>query len=199
MGAFMVGYIWAFLIGIGILYSLLSGNITVINESILTNVNEALDLILSLLPIIVLWTGILKIAEDSGMLDKFASLLRPILCKLFPSIPKDNKALGYISSNIAANMLGLGSAATPAGLKAMVELQKINDKKDTASEGMITFLVLNTAGVTIIPTTILALRVAYNSSNPGEIIIPAIIATFSSCVAGVTLDYFIRKGKNKWK
>jgi len=195
----MVGYIWAFLIGIGVIYSLLSGNISVINDSILTNVNEALDLILNLLPIIVLWTGILKIAEVSGLLDKFASFLNPVLSKLFPDIPKSNKALGYISSNIAANMLGLGSAATPAGLKAMNELQKINPNKDTASTPMITFLVLNTAGVTLIPTTILALRVAYKSSSPGEIILPAILATACSSIAGLTLDYFIRRRKNKWK
>ncbi len=195
----MVGYIWAFLIGIGVLYSLFTGNINIINESILTNANEALDLILNLLPTIVLWTGILKIAEESGLLDKFAKLLSPILSRLFPDIPKNNKALGYISSNIAANMLGLGSAATPAGLKAMNELQEINQKKDTASTPMITFLVLNTAGVTLIPTTILALRVAYNSASPGEIILPAIIATACSSIAGVTLDYFIRRRNRKWK
>lgn len=189
----MVGYIWAFLIGIGIIYAFLSGNVSGINESILSNANDALKLILDLLPIIVLWTGILKIAEVSGLLDKFANFLNPILRRLFPDVPKDNKALGYISSNIAANMLGLGSAATPAGLKAMNELQKINPKKDTASTPMITFLVLNTAGVTLIPTTILALRVAYGSTNPGEIILPAIIATTCSSIAGVTLDYFIRK------
>ncbi len=193
----MVGYIWAFMIGVGIIYSFITGHINVINESILTNANEALDLILNLLPVIVLWTGILKIAEVSGLLDKFAKLLSPLLHKLFPTVPKDNKALGYISSNIAANMLGLGSAATPAGLKAMQELQKINQKKDTATEPMITFLILNTAGVTLIPTTILALRVAYKSVNPSEIILPAIIATLCSSIAGLTLDYFIRKRKKK--
>ncbi len=191
----MVSYIWLFLISSGIIYSLLSGNIEVINNSILTNANDAINLILELLPIIVLWTGILKIAEVSGLLDKFARLLKPLLSRLFPSVPKDNKALGYIASNIAANMMGLGSAATPAGLKAISELQKINPKKDVASTPMITFLVLNTAGVTIIPTTILALRTSYNSLNPSEIIIPAFIATFSSCVAGVFLDYIIRKRK----
>lgn len=195
----MVNYIWAFLIGIGIIYSLVTGNINTLNESILTNANEALDLILNLLPIIVLWTGILKIAEESGLLDKFAKLLMPVLHKLFPDVPKDNKALGYISSNIAANMLGLGSAATPAGLKAMEELQKINPDKKTASFPMITFLILNTAGVTLIPTTILALRVAYKSASPGEIILPAIIATACSSIAGLTLDYIIRKRAKKWK
>ena len=193
----MIGFIWAFLIAIGIIYSLISGNVNIINESILSNANEALELVLDLLPIIVLWTGILKIAENSGLLIKFAELLKPILKKLFPSIPNDSKALGYISSNIAANMLGLGSAATPAGLKAMKELQKENLDKNTASDAMITFLVINTAGVTIIPTTVLALRIAYNSNNPTEIIMPAIIATVCSSIAGITLDYFIRRNGKK--
>ena len=191
----MVSYIWFFLIIIGIVYSFLTGNVANINESILTNGEEALELMLSIFPVIVLWSGIMKIAEDAGLLVKFARFLEPILSKLFPSVPKDNPALGYIASNIAANMMGLGSAATPFGLRAMSELQKINDKKDTASVPMITFLVLNTAGVTIIPTTILALRTTYNSMNPSEIILPAIIATTCSCIAGVTLDYIIRKRK----
>ena len=178
----MVSYIWFFLIIIGIVYSLLTGNVANINESILTNGAEALELMLSIFPVIVLWSGIMKIAEDAGLLVKF---------------PKDNPALGYIASNIAANMMGLGSAATPFGLKAMSELQKINDKKDTASVPMITFLVLNTAGVTIVPTTVLALRISYGSVNPSEIIVPGAIATFCSCIGAVLIDYFIRKrGKN---
>ena len=193
----MVSYIWFFLIVVGIVYSFLTGNISVINESILTNGADALELMLSIFPVIVLWSGIMKIAEEAGMLKKFAKILEPILSKLFPSVPKDNPALGFIASNIAANMMGLGSAATPFGLKAMTELQKINDKKDTASVPMITFLVLNTAGVTIVPTTFLALRIAHGSANPSEIILPGAIATFCSCIGAVTIDYFIRKrGKN---
>lgn len=193
----MVSYIWFFLIVVGIVYSFLTGNISVINESILTNGKDALELMLSIFPVIVLWSGIMKIAEDAGMLKKFAKILEPVLSKLFPSVPKDNPALGFIASNIAANMMGLGSAATPFGLKAMTELQKINDKKDTASVPMITFLVLNTAGVTIVPTTVLALRIAHGSANPSEIILPGAIATFCSCIGAVTIDYFIRKrGKN---
>lgn len=193
----MVSYIWFFLIVVGIVYSFLTGNISVINESVLTNGADALELMLSIFPVIVLWSGIMKIAEEAGMLKKFAKILEPILSKLFPSVPKDNTALGFIASNIAANMMGLGSAATPFGLKAMTELQKINDKKDTASVPMITFLVLNTAGVTIVPTTVLALRIAHGSANPSEIILPGAIATFCSCIGAVTIDYFIRKrGKN---
>ena len=193
----MVSYIWFFLIVVGIVYSFLTGNISVINESILTNGADALALMLSIFPVIVLWSGIMKIAEEAGMLRKFAKILEPILSKLFPSVPKGNLALGFIASNIAANMMGLGSAATPFGLKAMTELQKINDKKDTASVPMITFLVLNTAGVTIVPTTVLAPRTAHGSANPSEIILPGAIATFCSCIGAVTIDYFIRKrGKN---
>ena len=178
---------------VGVLYSFFTGNISVINESILTNANDALELMLSIFPVIVLWSGIMKIAEDAGMLKKFAIVLEPILSKLFPSVPKDNPSLGFIASNIAANMMGLGSAATPFGLKAMTELQKINDKKDTASTPMITFLVLNTAGVTIVPTTVLALRIAHGSLNPSEIIIPGVIATFSSCIGAILIDFLIRK------
>ncbi len=193
----MVSYIWLFLILIGIGFSALTGNLDIINDSILTNGTKALDLMLSILPVIVLWTGIMKIAEVSGLLNKFAKLMEPILSRLFPSVPKDNPALGFIASNIAANMMGLGSAATPFGLKAMSELQKINDKKDTASVAMITFLVLNTAGVTIVPTTVLALRIATGSENPSEIILPGVIATFCSSIGGLLLDYFIRRRNNK--
>lgn len=194
---FLVSIIWAFLILIGIFYSLITGNIEVINNSILNNGKKALDLIMSLLPMLVLWSGIMQIAEDSGLLNKFAQLLYPALSKLFPSVPKNNKALGYIASNIAANAIGLGSAATPFGLKAMNELQEINPKKDTASDAMITFLILNTSGVTIIPTTIIALRIAYHSANPTEIILTSLIATFCSSFLGLLLDYFIRRRKNK--
>lgn len=189
----MISILWTFLIIIGTIYALITGHIDVINNSILVNADKAFKLIISLLPTIVLWSGIMKIAEDAGILVKFAKFLEPILKKLFPTVPKDNKALGYISSNIAANMLGLGSAATPFGLKAMNELQKINDKKDTASTPMITFLVLNTAGVTIIPTTIIAIRLAYNSASPTEIIAPALISTTCSCIAAILIDYFIRR------
>ncbi len=189
----MISILWTLLIILGIVYALVSGNTHLINNSILVNANKAFELIISLLPTIVLWTGIMKIAEDAGLLHKFAHFLEPILRKFFPSVPHDNPALGYISSNIAANMLGLGSAATPFGLKAMQQLQKINHKKDTASEAMITFLVLNTAGVTIIPTTIIAIRLAYGSLNPTEIMAPAIISTICSSITALTIDYFIRR------
>lgn len=189
----MVNIIWATLIFIAIIYSIFTGNIDTINNGILTHATSGFNLILEMMPLIVLWTGIMKIAEESGLLKVFSSLLNPLLSKLFPSLSKDHKALGYIASNIAANMLGLGSAATPFGLKAMEELQKDNPKKDTATDAMITFLVLNTGGVTLIPTTVIALRIMHGSANPTEIIITSIIATSISSISGLLLDYFIRR------
>lgn len=192
----MVNIIWAGLILIAIIYSLLTGKIDTINSGILTHATSGVNLILEMMPLIVLWTGIMKIAEKSGLLQVFARALNPLLRRLFPSLPKDHLALGYIASNIGANMLGLGSAATPFGLKAMDELQKDNPKKDTATEAMITFLVLNTGGVTLIPTTVIALRLMHGSANPTEIIITSILATAVSSASGLILDYFIRR-RNK--
>lgn len=192
----MVNIIWAALIFIAIIYSFFTGNIETINNGILTHATSGMNLILEMMPLIVLWTGIMKIAENSGLLEIFSRILNPVLSKLFPSLNKEHKALGYIASNIAANMLGLGSAATPFGLKAMEELQKDNPKKDTATEAMITFLVLNTGGVTLIPTTVIALRMMYGSVNPTEIIITSILATMVSSFSGLMLDYMIRR-KNR--
>lgn len=192
----MVNIIWATLIFIAIIYSFFTGNVDTINNGILTHATSGFNLILEMMPLIVLWTGIMKIAEESGLLKVFSRMLNPLLSKLFPSLHKDHKALGYIASNIAANMLGLGSAATPFGLKAMEELQKDNPKKDTATDAMITFLVLNTGGVTLIPTTVIALRIMHGSANPTEIIITSIIATSISSISGLLLDYFIRR-RNK--
>ena len=192
----MVNIIWAGLILIAIIYSLLTGENDTINSGILTHATSGVNLILEMMPLIVLWTGIMKIAEKSGLLQVFARALNPILRRLFPSLPKNHLALGYIASNIGANMLGLGSAATPFGLKAMDELQKDNPKKDTATEAMITFLVLNTGGVTLIPTTVIALRLMHGSANPTEIIITSILATAVSSASGLILDYFIRR-RNK--
>lgn len=189
----MINKIWGFFIIVGILFTLFFGNISSLNDTILTSASKGVEMTLDLLPIIVLWSGIMKIAEVSGILDKLGNFMKPILSKLFPSLKKDSKALGYITSNIAANALGLGSAATPFGLKAMESMQEENKNKESASEAMITFLVLNTSGVTIIPTTVIALRLMYGSINPEEIIITSILATTCASIAGLTLDYIRRK------
>ena len=180
----MINIIWFLLIVIGITYSLLSGK-------------SSFNLIINILEVTIIWNGILNIALKSNLLDKLSNILSPILSKLFPKIDRRDDALKYISCNVSANMLGLGSAATPFGLKAMKRLQELNDNKVRASSSMITFLVLNTSGVTIIPTTVLALRMAYNSINPSEIIITSLIATFISSLSGLTLDYLIRRRNNE--
>lgn len=192
----MVSIIWGFFIFVGVVFSIGTGNVEALNNQILKGASDGINILMEMLPVLVLWTGVMKIAEDAGILQKFSNLVRPVLRKLFPSLDKDDPALGYIASNIAANALGLGSAATPFGLKAMDELQKKNPKKDTATEAMITFLILNTGGVTIIPTTVIALRLMHGSANPSEIIITSILATACSSIAGLLLDYLIRKRKN---
>ncbi len=189
----MVTYIWVFFVVLGCLFTMFTGNVEGLNNEILKGGIDGIRLLSEMMPLLVLWTGIMQIAEDSLILEKFSNLVRPILSKLFPSVDKNHPALGYIASNIAANALGLGSAATPFGLKAMECLQKDNPTPDTATEAMITFLVLNTGGVTIVPTTVIALRLMYGSVNPSEIILTSILATLCSNVSGLLFDYFKRR------
>lgn len=191
----MINILWAVFIISGILFSILTGNYNSLNNTILESANDGVKLVMELMPVLVLWSGIMKIAEESKALEKIAKIFKPILSKLFPSIKNNDKALGFITSNIAANALGLGSAATPFGLKAMEEMQKENKTPDTATEAMITFLVLNTSGVTIIPTSVIALRLMHGSANPEAIIITSIIATAMASIFGLLLDYLIRRKK----
>ena len=163
------------------------------NEEILSSTKTALDMTLKIFPVLALWLGIAKIAEESGLLKKLSLILSKILKVLFPEIPKNHESLSYISSNIIANMFGLGNAATPFGLKAMTSLQELNKNKDTASRSMITFLVINTSGVTIIPTTIISLRMMYGSNNPTSILLPCIIITFASTIGGLIMDRVLSK------
>ena len=182
----MINYIFASFFIIGILYSFITG--TNISNEMLTASSSAIELIFTIIPIMCLWLGIMNIAKKSGLLDKLAKLLTPLLKIIFPEIPKNNPAFSYISINIIMNMLGVGNAATPFGLKAMKELQELNTKKDTASRSMITFIILNTAAVTIIPTTIISLRILNKSINPMEIVPYIIITSTLSCLIGLTLD-----------
>lgn len=194
----MINYIWAGFIILGIVYSVITNNFDAINTEILGSAKTTLDLIMKTFPLIALWTGIMNIAKESKLLEKFSKFISPLLNKLFPEIPKGHESLGYIASNIVVNIFGLGSAATPFGLKAMKSLQELNDDKKCASRSMITFLVLNTSGLTLIPTTVISLRMMYGSSNPTEIVITCLIATISSTVVGLIADrIFARRGKVK--
>ncbi len=192
----MVSLVWGGLLLIGIVYSFISGNISLVNDEVLKSSAQALEMFLTMLPVMVLWMGLMQIASDSGLLSKVAYKFSFILKRLFPSIPEGHESLGLIASNIIVNMVGLGGAATPFGLKAMEKLQELNPQKDTATPAMITFLVLNTSGVTLIPTSIISLRAMFGSTNPSEIIGPALAATLCSTVAGLSVDYLIRR-KNR--
>ena len=186
----MVNIIWFNLMLIGITFSIITGNN--ITETILSSPKEALNLVLQIFPNLALWLGIMKIAEKSGLIDKLSNITSKIIKPLFKEIPNNHKAIGYISSNIIVNMLGVGNAATPIGLKAMKSLQELNNKEE-ASKSMITFLVINTSGLTLIPTTILSLRNYYGSSNPGKIILPCILVTLLSTIISLIIDYIFRK------
>lgn len=183
----MINYIWGFLLVIGIGYSIIN-NDTSLSNNLLTSGNKAIDMIITIIPTMCLWLGITNIAKKSGLLDIISRRLSKVIGIIFPEIPKDSPAIMYISSNIVMNMLGLGNAATPFGLKAMEEMQKLNNNSTVASGSMITFLVINTSSVTIIPTTVISLRILHGSINPSEIIPATIMTTFISTFIALIID-----------
>lgn len=184
----MVNYLWGIFIILGILYSFLTGNTDNMNSVILDTGKDALKLLQNIFPLMCLWLGVMNIALKSGLLESLARKLRPILKVIFPEIPKDHEALSFIASNIIVNMVGLGNAATPFGLKAMKSLKELNDNQDIASRSMITFLVINTSSVTLIPTTVITLRLLNGSTNPTEILSISILVTVLSCLLGLLID-----------
>ena len=156
-----------------------------IMESTFGQAKSAFEISLGLTGVLSLWMGIMKIGEKGGLVAGFARVLSPILCKIFPDIPKGHPAMGTMFMNFSANMLGLDNAATPMGLKAMQELQEINPQKDTASNSMIMFLVLNTSGLTLIPITVLLYRAERGAANPTDVFIPILLATAVSTLVGL--------------
>lgn len=189
----MVNIIWGIFIICGIIFSIITNKMDIMNKTILDSCKTSFKLIMEMIPVIALWMGLMKIAENSGLLKKLSNLIYPILKKLFPEIPKNDESLSLIASNIIANIFGLGSAATPFGLKAMEALQKLNKNKKVASNSMITFLVMNTSGLTFIPTTVISLRIMYDSSNPMIIVSGCIIATVCSTVGGLLINYLLTR------
>lgn len=194
----MINYIFGIFIIIGIVYSFLTGNIDVLNNSLISSGEDAISMIFKMIPLLCLWLGVMKIAEASNLIDKISGFLSKIIHPLFPELKKNTPSISYIATNIAMNMLGLGSGATPFGLKAMESMQQENDKKDTASRSMITFLVINTASVTIIPTTVISMRILAGSTSPTIIVPASIITTILSCFLALIFDrifYHIWSGK----
>lgn len=191
----MINRIWSIFIIIGILFGLCSGVGSEVNTTIIESTKSSLDMLINIFPVIALWMGLMNVAEKSGLLDKIAYFISPFLGKLFQEIPKNHKSFSLIASNIVANICGLGNAGTPIALKTMKSLQELNPKKDTASRSMITFLVINTCGFTIIPTTIISLRIMHKSANPTSIIAACMISTFIATVAGLILDRILSRRK----
>ena len=193
----MINIIWLLLIVIGIIYGLFTNNVEVINNTIIDSTKISLDMLMKIFPVLSLWMGLTKIAEKSGLLNKLSLKISPLLIKIFPEIPKGHESLSLIASNIISNIFGLGSAATPFGLKAMNSLQKLNKNKETASRSMITFLVINTSGLTLIPTTIISLRMMYKSTNPTVIVFACILSTLFATTFGLIIDRILaRRYKN---
>jgi spore maturation protein A len=189
----MVNKIWTYFLIIGIIFSFFSGNSISISDTILNSSAESLNVFIRLFPVITLWLGIMNIATESGLLAKLSKLLSKVLHPIFPDIPKNHESLGYISSNIVANMFGLGSAATPFGLKAMNSLQKLNKDKSIASKSMLTFTALNTSAITIYPTTLVALRIMHNSLSPSKTVCITIISTIVSTFFSLILDKILSR------
>ncbi|MEK3881497.1 nucleoside recognition domain-containing protein [Paenibacillus sp. PL2-23] len=188
----MVNWIWLFFIVISVVVAAVTGKMDTVTQAAFDGAKSGVTVSFGLISIMVFWLGMMRIAEDAGLLAKLAKALRPIVRWLFPDVPKDHPALGYIMSNLSANLFGLGNAATPMGIKAMQELQKLNHDKDTATPAMCTLLALNTSSITIVPTTLIAIRMNYGSANPAEIIGTTLAATFVATAAAIMADRWYR-------
>lgn len=183
----MINIIWASLIIIGFFVGTINGKIDLVTTAAIDSAKEAVELSFGLIGVMGLWLGIMKIGEDSGLIKAIARILQPGMKILFPDVPADHPAMGAMIMNISANILGLGNAATPFGLKAMEELQTLNRKKDTATNAMVTFLAINTSSVTLIPSSTIAILSSAGSSNPTEVIGPTIMATTVSTVVAIVV------------
>lgn len=187
----MLNYIWAFMIVIGILYGAFTGNISEVSNGFLTSSKEAVTLCITMLGVLSFWSGIMEVGKRAGIIKQITKLITPLVNYLFPKIPKDHESREYITTNIIANILGLGWAATPPGLKAMESLSKLNEetngskKVHISSDEMCTFLIINISSLQLIPMNIIAYRSQYGSVNPTAIVAPAIIATSASTIAAI--------------
>ena len=189
----MINYIWFIMIFVGIVVGLLTGNGEAISKAMLGSIDGTVKLVIGLGGLMCFWCGVMKVAEKSGLTGKLAQLLRPVLKLIFKEAATDEKALGAIVMNITCNMMGLGNAATPFGIKAMQEMDRLNKEKGRASNDMALFLVLNAACIQLIPSSVISYRAAAGSANPGAIIIPAILSTACAAIVGVVCCKILQK------
>jgi spore maturation protein A len=185
--------LWGGIILFSLVYGLISGRGNALAEAILEIPKETLELSITVVGSAIMWSGFMKVMENSNIISFLSKLFRPLMKVIFPKL-KDEVALNYISMNFSANLFGLGFAATPSGLLGMKRLSEISEiDKSVASDDMVTFLVLNTAGVTLVPTTVLALRDSLGSSNPADFMLIGLIGTLLSCVGGVVIERLLRR------
>lgn len=181
----MLNYVWSIMVVLSVILAICFGNSAHLSAAMVDSAAEAVQLLLTLAGVITLWSGLMKIAEESGLTRIFSRLFAPLLKPLFPQLDKDSEAFGCITMNITANLLGLGNTATPLGLRAMRELHELNGKSDTASDEMIIFVVMNTASLQLMPTMLGSLRQSYGSNAPFEILVPVWLS--SACALTVAL------------
>ena len=188
----MLNYIWFGMMAIAVAAGIYNGKIDAVTEAAIDMAKVSVEIAIGLIGIMALWLGIMKIAEASGLIRIIAKLLKPLTIRLFPDVPADHPAIGSIVLNMSANILGLGNAATPLGLKAMEELQELNEKKDTATNAMVMFLAINTSSVQLIlPATVVALM----GATASEIFITTILATSCSTIAAIAAVKFLERRK----
>lgn len=188
---YMLNYIWAFMILVGVVYAAFTGNMAAVTDAALGSAQEAVSLCITMAGVMALWMGLMKIAEKSGLITGLASGIQPFLTFMFPKIPKEHPSRKYIATNFIANILGLGWACTPAGLKAMESLAELEEERGNtgsirrASNEMCTFLILNTSSLQLIPVNMIVYRTQYGSANPAGVIAPAIVATLFSTIISI--------------
>jgi spore maturation protein A len=181
----MLNYIWFGLMAIALVIAMFNGSAAAVTKASVDSAKTAVEISLGLVGIMTLWLGIMRVAEKAGLVALFARAVRPFSRLLFPEVPPDHPAIGAMIMNVAANMLGLSNAATPFGIKAMEELQTLNEEKETASNAMVTFMALNTAGIQLIPATIIGVLAAAGSQMPTAVIAPTLISTLCGATAAV--------------
>ncbi|WP_059052447.1 nucleoside recognition domain-containing protein [Paenibacillus senegalimassiliensis] len=194
----MVNKIWLALILIGFAFAAINGDISTVTQAAFEGAATGVTVCFGLISVLVFWLGIMRLAEESGLVQTISRWLGPVVAYLFPDVPKDHPAMGYILSNMSANLLGLGNAATPMGIRAMQELQELNPDKTTASPAMCTLLALNTASITLIPTTLIAIRINFGSANPAEIVGSTLLATAIATAAAIMADRWYR-GRSSYR
>ncbi|BED92905.1 MAG: spore maturation protein A [Candidatus Paraimprobicoccus trichonymphae] len=193
-----MNYVWAFIMVISIICALITGRINLISSSLISGAENSIAFVVSLIGIMSFWTGLMKIAEASGLTNILAKVFMPILKFIFPEYTDNSSVLRAISMNLTANFFGLGNAATPFGLKAIKEMHELNNKSDIASNGMITFMILNTAPLQLISTTLIAMQQKYGADNPFDILIFIWIISIASVTIGLIFSKIFQKLEKKY-